>query len=52
MNFQGLTVKELLELPILKDAKVVGGELGLGRFVRFIDIIEQAVKPTPSGVGI
>jgi purine catabolism regulator len=40
MNFKGMTVKELLRLPILKDAKLLGGEKGLDRIVRFIDIME------------
>ncbi|MCZ8515124.1 PucR family transcriptional regulator ligand-binding domain-containing protein [Paenibacillus filicis] len=40
MKFEGVTVKELLRLPILKDAKVIGGEQGLDRIVRFTDIME------------
>ncbi|TBL79059.1 PucR family transcriptional regulator [Paenibacillus thalictri] len=40
MNFEGVTVRELLRLPILKDAKVIGGEQGLDRIVRYIDIME------------
>lgn len=40
MKFKGLTVKDLLKLAILKDAKLVGGEKGLDRIVRYIDIME------------
>ncbi|WJH36901.1 PucR family transcriptional regulator ligand-binding domain-containing protein [Paenibacillus sp. CC-CFT747] len=40
MKFKGLTVKDLLKLPILKDAKLVSGEQGLDRIVRYIDIME------------
>ncbi|WP_028549003.1 PucR family transcriptional regulator [Paenibacillus sp. UNC451MF] len=40
MNFEGFTVKELLRLPVLKDAKLIGGEKGLDRIVRFVDIME------------
>lgn len=40
MNFKGMTVKELLRLPILKDAKLIGGEKGLDRVVSCIDIME------------
>lgn len=40
MNFKGMTVKELLQLPILKEAKLIGGEKGLDRIVSCIDIME------------
>jgi purine catabolism regulator len=40
MKFKGLTVKDLLRLPILKDAKLLGGAKGLDRVVRYIDIME------------
>jgi purine catabolism regulator len=40
MNLTGLTVRELLKLPILEHAKLVSGEKGLDRIVRFVDIME------------
>lgn len=40
MNPAGITLRELLRLPILKDAKVISGEEGLNRIVRHIDIME------------
>jgi len=40
MKFKGLTVEDLLKLPILKNAKLVSGEQGLQRIVRYIDIME------------
>ncbi|QCJ40613.1 PucR family transcriptional regulator [Bacillus sp. S3] len=40
MNSTGITLKELLRLPVLKDAKVISGEKGLNRVVRYIDIME------------
>jgi purine catabolism regulator len=40
MNPAGITISELLRLPVLKDAKVISGENGLNRIVRFIDIME------------
>ncbi|RFU70674.1 PucR family transcriptional regulator [Peribacillus saganii] len=40
MNNAGITLRELLRLPVLKDAKVISGEQGLDRAVRFIDIME------------
>lgn len=40
MKFKGLTVKDLLKLPILSEAKLVAGEKGLNRIVRYIDIME------------
>ncbi|MCY9591898.1 PucR family transcriptional regulator [Paenibacillus chitinolyticus] len=40
MNLKGMTVRELLQLPILKDASLISGEEGLDRVVRYIDIME------------
>lgn len=40
MNPAGITISELLRLPVLKDAKVISGEKGLNRIVRFVDIME------------
>jgi purine catabolism regulator len=40
MNLNGVTVRELLKLPILEHAKLVSGEKGLDRVVRFVDIME------------
>lgn len=40
MNLKGLTVRELLKLPILEHAKLVSGEKGLDRVVRYVDIME------------
>lgn len=40
MNPTGVTLSELLRLPVLKDAKVISGEKGLNRIVRFVDIME------------
>lgn len=40
MNLNGLTVRELLELPVMQQAKLVSGEQGLDRIVRYIDIWE------------
>ncbi|AHF06110.1 polyketide synthase regulator [Desulfitobacterium metallireducens DSM 15288] len=43
---QGVSVKEILHLPILKDAKVVSGLEGLDRIVRSIDNMEvPEIKP-------
>lgn len=42
----GVTVKDILRLPILKNAKLVGGLEGLNRIVRSIDIMEiPEIKP-------
>ncbi|WP_062234458.1 PucR family transcriptional regulator [Fictibacillus sp. FJAT-27399] len=40
MHLAGVTIRELLRLPVLKDAKVISGEKGLSRIVRFVDIME------------
>lgn len=40
MNTRGITLRELLQLPILGTATVVSGEQGLDRIVRFVDIME------------
>lgn len=40
MNSTGVTLNELLRLPVLKDAKVISGKKGLNRIVRYIDIME------------
>lgn len=40
MNLRGLTVRDLLKLPILEHAKLVSGEKGLDRIVRNVDIME------------
>lgn len=43
---QGVSVKEILRLPIMKDAKVVSGLEGLDRIVRSIDSMEiPEIKP-------
>jgi len=40
MNQSGITVNDLLRLPVLKDAKVISGREGLDRNVKNIDIME------------
>ncbi|AET59914.1 regulator of polyketide synthase expression [Paenibacillus terrae HPL-003] len=40
MKIPGVTVQELMTMPVLKEAKVLSGEQGLNRIVRFIDIME------------
>ncbi|WP_179031995.1 PucR family transcriptional regulator [Paenibacillus kribbensis] len=40
MKIPGVTVQELMAIPELKEAKVLSGEQGMNRFVRFIDIME------------
>jgi hypothetical protein len=40
MNPAGVTLEELLMLPVLKDARVISGKQGLCRVVQFIDIME------------
>ncbi|MEK5238593.1 PucR family transcriptional regulator ligand-binding domain-containing protein [Paenibacillus sp. FSL L8-0470] len=40
MNTRGITLRELLQLPILGTATVVSGGQGLDRIVRFVDIME------------
>lgn len=40
MNTRGITLRELMQLPILSTARVVSGEQGLDRVVRFVDIME------------
>ncbi|GIP37827.1 transcriptional regulator [Paenibacillus sp. J31TS4] len=40
MKWKGVTVRELLKLPVLKEAKVISGEEGLDRVVRYVDILE------------
>lgn len=40
MNLESLTVREMLQLPILEEAVLIGGEQGLDRIVRYIDIME------------
>jgi PucR family transcriptional regulator, purine catabolism regulatory protein len=40
MNSAGIVLSEILRLPILKEAKVIGGEKGLTRVVKYIDIME------------
>ncbi|WP_057762148.1 PucR family transcriptional regulator [Cytobacillus praedii] len=40
MNPAGITLSELLRLPVLKEAKVISGEKGLNRMVKFVDIME------------
>ncbi|ALA41444.1 MULTISPECIES: PucR family transcriptional regulator [Paenibacillus] len=40
MKIPGVTVQELMAIPVLKEAKVLSGEQGLSRVVRFIDIME------------
>ncbi|MEA4901640.1 PucR family transcriptional regulator [Desulfitobacterium sp.] len=45
-NKQGVTVREVLRLPIFKDATVVSGHEGLDRIVRSIDNMEiPEIKP-------
>ncbi|WP_339185800.1 PucR family transcriptional regulator ligand-binding domain-containing protein [Brevibacillus sp. FSL K6-6036] len=36
----GVTIRELMEMPLLKDARVISGFEGMDRVVRFIDIME------------
>ncbi|MBW4081753.1 PucR family transcriptional regulator [Paenibacillus sp. S150] len=40
MNTQGITLRELMQLPILSKASVISGVQGLDRVVRFVDIME------------
>ncbi|WP_419887043.1 PucR family transcriptional regulator [Neobacillus niacini] len=40
MKSAGITVSEILRLPVLKEAKVISGELGMNRVVKYIDIME------------
>lgn len=40
MNQSFITLHEVLDLPALKDAKVISGEKGLNRIVRCVDIME------------
>ncbi|MDR9853252.1 PucR family transcriptional regulator ligand-binding domain-containing protein [Paenibacillus sp. VCA1] len=40
MNLRGLTVREMLNLPVMKNAKLISGEQGLDRIVQYIDIWE------------
>lgn len=40
MEMKGMTVRELLELPLFAEAKLLGGEKGLDRMVRYVDILE------------
>lgn len=40
MSTRGITLRELLQLPILGTATVVSGGQGLDRIVRFVDIME------------
>ncbi|WP_243357039.1 PucR family transcriptional regulator [Bacillus litorisediminis] len=40
MNPAGITLSEILRLPVLKNAKLISGEKGLNRVVRFVDIME------------
>lgn len=40
MNFNSLTIKELLNLPAFEQAKLISGDKGLDRVIRYVDIIE------------
>ncbi|MEI0738046.1 PucR family transcriptional regulator ligand-binding domain-containing protein [Paenibacillus sp. JTLBN-2024] len=40
MSLKGLTVREMLELPVMQNAKLISGEKGLDRIVQYIDIWE------------
>ncbi|UFJ39807.1 PucR family transcriptional regulator ligand-binding domain-containing protein [Brevibacillus humidisoli] len=40
MDKAGVTVRELMRIPLLKEAKVISGAAGLDRIVRNIDIME------------
>jgi len=40
MKLKGLTVREMLDLPVMKNAKLISGEKGLDRVVQYIDIWE------------
>ena len=40
LKLECLTVREMLQLPILQDATLIGGEQGLDRIVRYVDILE------------
>ncbi|MBT2290743.1 PucR family transcriptional regulator ligand-binding domain-containing protein [Paenibacillus albidus] len=40
MDTRGITLRELMQLPILSTARVISGEQGVDRIVRFVDIME------------
>lgn len=40
MEYTGITIQEVLEIPILRNASVLAGGQGLNRVVQFIDIME------------
>lgn len=40
LNTRGITLRELMELSVLGKAKVISGQQGLDRVVRFVDIME------------
>ncbi|KWX76691.1 PucR family transcriptional regulator [Paenibacillus jilunlii] len=40
MNTRGITLRELMQLPILSKATVISGVQGLDRVVRFVDVME------------
>lgn len=40
LNTRGITLRELMQLPILSKATVISGGQGLDRVVRFVDIME------------
>lgn len=46
-----LTIKELLNMPLLQEAQVMSGAKGLERFVKQIDMLEQpyTIKDYPKG---
>lgn len=40
MNLKGLTVRDMLQLPVMEHSKLISGEQGLDRIVQYIDIWE------------
>ncbi|WP_193224507.1 PucR family transcriptional regulator [Bacillus sp. B1-b2] len=40
MKHSGISVNDLLKLPVLKEAKVISGKEGLNRTIQFVDIME------------
>ncbi|WP_074113807.1 PucR family transcriptional regulator [Paenibacillus sp. P46E] len=40
MNTRGITLRELMQLPVLSKATIISGASGMDRVVRFVDIME------------
>lgn len=40
MKDKGVTIREILRIPLLQEAQIIAGEQGLERIVQFIDIME------------